>query len=100
MDKENVIKESDFEPYGEVKVDSKNRITLGASGSVKVSSYKIYRNSIGQYVLDPQTTIPVYEAWLFQNKVAKAAVAKGLEEARAGKISKAREDFSKYADPE
>jgi len=96
MDKGNVIKEPDFEPYGEVKVDSKNRITLGPSGLVKVSSYKVYRNSLGQYVLDPQTTIPAYEAWLFQNETAKAAVAKGLEEARGGKISKAREDFSKY----
>lgn len=99
MDKKNIVKEADFEEYGEVRVDSKNRVTLGASG-MKVSSYKLYRNSLGQYILDPQVAIPAYEAWLFQNDKAKAALQQGLEEAKAGKLLKPNEDFSKYTDIE
>ena len=100
MAKKDIIKEPDFEPYGEAKVDSKNRITLKRSGSVKITSYKVYRNSLGQYILDPQVTIPAHEAWLYQNPKALASVKKGLEEAKAGKLVKASEDFSKYIDSE
>ena len=100
MAKPNIIKEPDFEPYGEVRVDSKNRVTLGKSGGMKITSYKVYRNSSGQYILDPQVTIPAHEAWLYKNPKALALVKKGLEEARAGKLVKAPEDFSKYADSE
>ena len=100
MAKRDIIKEPDFEPYGEARVDSKNRVTLGKSGGMKVTSYKIYRNSLGQYILDPQVTIPAHEAWLYQNPKALAAMKKGLEEARTGKLVKAPEDFSKHAKPE
>lgn len=99
MGKKNIVKDADFEEYGEVRVDSKNRITLGAGGA-KVSSYKLYRNSLGQYILDPQVAIPAYEAWLFQNEKAKAALQQGLEDAKAGKLIKSGEDFSKYIDNE
>ena len=98
MAKGDIIREPDFEPYGEARVDSKNRITLGKAGGMKITSYKIYRNSFGQYILDPQVTIPAHEAWLYQNPKALAAVKKGLEAAKAGKLVKAPEDFSKYAD--
>lgn len=40
--------------------------------------------------------IAPHEAWLYKNPVALAAVMKGLEEAKAGKFVKAKEDFSKY----
>ena len=99
MNKKNIVKEADFEAYGEVRVDSKNRITLGAS-EMKVSSYKLYRNSLGQYILDPQVAIPAYEAWLFQNDKAKAALQQGLDEAKSGKLIKSNEDFSKFSDRE
>ena len=96
MAKENVVKDDDFEPYGEVKVDSKNRITLGRSGAVKAFSYKVYRNSLGQFVLDPQVTIPAHEVWLFENKKALQSVKRGLDDLKHGRIKKAPEDFSKY----
>ena len=98
--KNNIIREPDFAPYGEVRVDSKNRITLGKSSGMKITSYKIYRNSAGQLILDPQITIPAHEAWLYQNPKALAAVKRGLAEAKAGKLVKSPEDFSKYLDAE
>ena len=99
MGKKDILKEP-VEPYGEVRVDSKNRITLGKSEGMKITSYKVYRNSLGQYILDPQVTIPAHEAWLYKNPKALAAVKRGLEAARAGKLVKAKEDFSKYIDSE
>ncbi len=98
MIKDNIIRESDFEPYGEVRVDSKNRISIGKTEGTKITSYRVYRNSSGQFILDPQVTIPAHEAWLYKNPKALAAVKKGLEEARKGKLVDSPEDFSKYYD--
>jgi len=49
-------------------------------------------------MLDPQVLVPASEAWLFQNKPAAQMVQKGLEDARSGKVVKAKEDFSKYTE--
>ena len=100
MPKADVIREPDFEPYGEVRVDSKNRISLGKLKGAKITSFKVYRNASGQYILDPQVSVPAHEAWLYQNPKAMAAVKKGLAAARAGKLVKSKEDFSKYIDSE
>lgn len=96
MTKRDLVKEEDFEEYGEVRVDSKNRITLGRGGQSRVSSYRVYRNSLGQIILDPQVTVPAYEAWLFKNEKAKQLVQKGLREAKSKRLLKADEDYSKY----
>lgn len=97
MTREELVKDEHFEEVGEVRADSKNRISLGRQG-LKVSGYKVYRNHLGQFILDPQVTIPAHEAWLFKNKKAKGLVQKGLEEARGGRLVKADEDYSKYID--
>lgn len=96
MTKKDLVKENSFEEYGEVKVDSKNRVTLGRAGPAPVFSYKVYRNSLGQIILDPQVTIPAHEAWLFKNEKAKQLVQKGLHEAKNKRLVKADEDYTKY----
>lgn len=96
MTKKDLVKESNFQEYGEVRVDSKNRITLGRAEQGRAFSYKIYRNSLGQIILDPQVTIPAYEAWLFKNEEAKQLVQKGLHEAKSRRLVKADEDYSNY----
>ena len=91
-----IVRDPNFEEMTEVKVDAKNRVSLGKIASGKVSSYKIYRNSYGQMILDPQVTVPAHEAWLFQNPVAAQRVKEGLEDAKKGRLVKAKEDYSKY----
>lgn len=98
MEEKNLVKDSHFEEYGEVRVDSKYRITLGRTAPHPASSYRVYRNSLGQFILDPQATVPAYEAWLFRNPKAKRAVQEGLEDARKKRLVKADEDYSKYLD--
>ena len=92
----NILKDTHFAQAAEVRVDSKNRITLGKT-KLKTNIYKVYRNAIGQIILDPQVPIPAHEQWLFKNKEAADLIKAGLEDARKGRLVKAREDFSKYA---
>ncbi len=96
MTKQELLKDADFEQVTEARVDSKNRVALGKVLSLSVSSYRIYRNRVGQIILDPMVTIPAYEAWLFKNKKAMEHVQAGLEDLRKGRIVKAKEDYSKY----
>jgi len=99
MLKIDIVKDTHFEEVAEVKLDSKSRITLGKSqDSNKTKIYKVYRNAIGQIILDPQVTIAAHEQWLFKNKEAAKQVKTGLEDARKGRLVKSPEDFSKYTD--
>jgi len=96
MTVKDILKDADFEEVAEVKVDSKNRVTLSRKNSKGATRYRIYRNSIGQIILDPQVTVPAYEAWLFRNEEAKTLVRKGIQDAKNKRLLKAAEDYSKY----
>jgi hypothetical protein len=83
-----VIKDTDFEKIADgVKPDAKKRVVLRNVQIQEGVSYHIYKNSIGQIVLDPQTTVPVSEMWLFKNPKALASVKRGLSDAAQGKVS-------------
>jgi|SRR5271167_343337 len=80
-----VIRDKDFELVVESqKPDSKKRLSIGQA-VMAGAAYAIYRNSLGQIVLDPVVTIPASEAWLFKNKKALASVKRGLEDSAAGR---------------
>ena len=92
-----IIKNTDFEEVAETRVDAKNRVTLGRKRQRDVSSYRIYRNSVGQIILDPMVTIPAHEAWLFKNKKAARLVEEGLADVRKGRVVKAKEDYARHS---
>ena len=100
MTRQDILKDAEFEEITEVRVDAKHRVTLGRVLGGRVSSYRIYRNKVGQIILDPMVTVPAYEAWLFKNKEAMARVREGLEDARKGRLVKAKEDYRTYLDDE
>jgi hypothetical protein len=80
-----VIKDADFELMAEiVRPDAKQRLSLGRAGSGG-TAFNVYRNRLGQIVLDPVKAIPAYEAWLFENKKALASVKRGLTQAAEGR---------------
>jgi hypothetical protein len=84
-----VIKDTIFEKIADsVKPDAKKRVVLQGVQIQEGVSYHIYRNSIGQLVLDPQVTIPVSEIWLFNNPKALTSVMRGLSDATEGRVSK------------
>lgn len=97
MMKLDVLKDAEFEEITEARVDSKRRVTLGRTIPGQVRSFRVYRNAHGQMILDPMVSIPAHETWLFKNKRASALVQEGLEDARRGRIARAKEDFSRYA---
>jgi hypothetical protein len=71
-----------------VKPDAKRRIVLPKIPTEPGVSYHVYKNSLGQIVLDPQVTIPASEVWLFNNREALASVKRGLIDSAKGKVSK------------
>ena len=94
------MRDQSFTEVGEVRVDTKNRISLPKRARrASTTLYKAYANDAGQIVLDPQVVIPAAEAWLFSSKPAMKAVRKGLDEAREGKLVR-RKSLAKHAEDE
>jgi hypothetical protein len=91
-----VIKNADFLLVSEfAQPDAKKRLSLGEAMQ-DAKAYNIYRNSLGQLILDPVKTIPASEMWLYENAEALASVKQGLRESAGGK-SVTRGSFAKYA---
>jgi hypothetical protein len=91
-----VIKNSDFQLISEfAQPDAKKRLSLGEAMQ-DAKAYNIYRNPLGQLILDPVKTIPASEMWLYENAHALASVKQGLRESAEGK-SVTRGSFAKYA---
>ncbi|MEE9583803.1 MAG: hypothetical protein V3W01_04000 [Dehalococcoidales bacterium] len=85
-----IIRDENFTKRADgVKPDAKKRVVLPKKVLVGEGiTYHIYRNSVGQILLDPQVTIPASEAWLFNNPTAIASVRRGLSDAAQGKVSR------------
>jgi hypothetical protein len=84
-----IIRDADFEKVADsVKPDAKRRVVLQKVLAQEGITYHIYRNSLGQILLDPQVTVPASEAWLFNNPKALASVRRGLSDAARGRVSK------------
>ena|SRR5882757_4640991 len=91
-----VIKNTDFCLVSEfAQPDAKKRLSLGeALGGVR--AFNIYRNTLGQIILDPVKAVPASEMWLYENPQALASVKQGLRESAEGK-SVYRGSFAKHA---
>jgi hypothetical protein len=88
-----IIRDTDLiRVAGSVKPDAKKRVVLPDALVQEGIIYHIYRNSIGQILLDPQVTIPASELWLFENKDALASVDRGMLES----VRINRGSFAKY----
>jgi len=91
-----IIKNADFQLISEfVQPDAKKRLSLGEALR-SVTAYNIYRNSLGQLILDPVKTVPASEMWLYENAQALASVKQGLRESAEGKRVY-RGSFAKHA---
>jgi len=92
-----LVKDTHFELITEIiKPDSKKRLSLGHALVQPGVAYNIYRNQLGQIMLDPVKAVPVYETWLYENKPALASVKRGLAQSAAGRTKK-RGSFAIYA---
>ena len=91
-----VLKDTDFQLVSEfAQPDGKKRLSLGAALS-DATAFNIYRNPLGQLILDPVKAIPASEVWLYENSQALASVKQGLRESAEGK-SVYRGSFASHA---
>lgn len=91
-----VIKNDDFQLISEfAQPDAKKRLSLGEA-SQGITAYNIYRNTLGQLILDPVKAVPASEMWLYENPEALASVKRGLRESADGKTAY-RGSFAKHA---
>jgi len=96
MPKSAVVKDSDFQLVAEfAQPDAKKRLSLGAA-LAGATAYNVYRNNLGQVILDPVKAVPASEMWLYENTQALASVKRGLRESAEGK-SVYRGSFAKHA---
>lgn len=80
-----VVKNPNFKLVTEMqKPDAKKRLSIGQAME-DAAAYNIYRNALGQIVLDPVKAVPVHEAWLFENKDALSSVKRGLKDSAAAR---------------
>jgi hypothetical protein len=91
-----ILKDTNFELISEfARPDAKKRLSLGEAMH-DATAYNIYRNALGQVILDPVKTVPASEMWLYENAEALASVKQGLRESAEGK-SVYLGSFAKYA---
>lgn len=64
--------------------DKKGRLSLGSQCAE--FEYLMETKKDGTIILKPAVTVPVGEAWLWQNKEASKAVQIGLSQAREGNL--------------
>jgi hypothetical protein len=94
---DDVIKDTHFELVTEIqKPDAKKRLSIGMAMEESAAAYNIYRNALGQIVLDPVKAVPLHETWLYESPAALASVKRGLKESAEGKRTY-RGSFAKYA---
>jgi len=98
MSTSTIIRNSDFELVSEfAQPDAKKRLSLGEA-LCGAKAYNIYRNPLGQLILDPVKTVSASEMWLYENPQALASVIKGLRES-AERKSIYRGSFARHARP-
>ncbi len=94
---DDLIKDSRFELVTEIqKPDAKKRLSLGLALEESAAAYNIYRNALGQIVLDPVKAVPLHETWLYESPAALASIKRGLKESAEGKRIH-RGSFAKYS---
>jgi hypothetical protein len=83
-------KPRDFYDTGkEVELDSKRRLTLGkVAEPTQGVRYRILHNDLGQILLNPVKSVPLCEAWIYENPVRLASIKRGIEQAKVRKVKR------------
>ncbi len=83
-----------FISAGTRTIDSKNRITIGEkirkliSIQAEADKFQIFFNEEGDILLRPMVSIPIREAWIYQNPQVLKSIRQGLTEAKGEKTEK------------
>ena len=95
--KETVDIHEEFIPYQTKPLDSKYRITLGGKLTkllgkrMKAEAYQIFIGKNGDILLRPSVSVPINEAWVYQNPEVIGKLRKGLREAGEGNTERVQD---------
>lgn len=87
--------DTEFTQVAEVKPDGKKRVGVAQALEVLAErfGYKpddmrfaVCYNTAGQILLVPEVSVPLAEAWLYQNPLALNSVLSGLKQSAAGEL--------------
>ena|SRR5215510_432742 len=90
------IKHAELKDVGEIVADSKARVTLARAlkelravfGDRKMRFHVAIELSTGRIVLTPAVTVPLREAWLYDNPKALKTLRSGIAQAGRGQLVK------------
>lgn len=99
--KNQLVRDDHFEMVAHgIAPDSKSRITLGKALLELEIRFNVYRNNLGQIVLDPRKDVPAHEAWVFENPAILASLKRGLRQSASGKTRHLGSFARHVAEPE
>ena len=73
-----------FNPIGEAIADERGRLPMGRNGVRKDDRFAIAVNEEGQILLTPLVSIPRRELIVWENRMLRESLARGLAEAASG----------------
>ena len=85
----NISKGGQFRYAGkEVGLEAKKRIVVGSIVAEPVEGvrYRVFKNDLGQILLDPVKSVSAYEAWIYENPDRIASIKRGIQQAEARKV--------------
>jgi len=93
-----------FKQVGIVKLDSKNRITLGTLikkfsilTNNPIDDFEAYIGDHGDILLKPRTAIPTMELWVHQNPDILNDINRGIKDINDGKTTRVK-DIENFLD--
>ena len=85
----NILKDNHFEKLSKrsVRPDSRKRVVLPLSLTEDIS-FDVYRNKVGQIILDPKIEIPASQAWFWENPQDVKDFEESIAQAARGELIK------------
>ena len=75
--------------YTDKELTPDKKCRLGLSAVIEKDAdvrYRVAKNEKGQILLDPVTSIPAYEAWIYKNPERIESIMRGVVQAEAGDV--------------
>jgi len=71
----------------EIAPDERRRLALGPAMPANADGlrYRVFKNDLGQILLDPVKSVPAYEAWVHEAPELIQSLQRGIKQAESGK---------------
>lgn len=87
-----------FKQIGIVRLDTKNRITLGTLLKkfkilmhIPINDFETFIGDKGDILLRPRTAIPTRELWVHQNPKILQNIQEGIQDLKEGRVTRVKD---------